>query len=171
MYSIVTNLQIIQEVKKSKYFKMSLGYTATMPDNSGNRKNFDKDGFAFFYNNLYKTTIYGQGIIGDLHFYVDYYITDSKLAIYTEKNEEYILEFSKIILNEKGIDAYLGCLLKELDEKIEERSLNGQKRKEDEKKKANAEALFKNPGAVSYEDLKAFMDQKNKERYEAKKDS
>lgn len=171
MYSIVTNLSIIQEIKKSKYFKMSLGYASTMPDTSGNRANFNKDEFAFHYNNLYKTAIYGQGIIGDMHFYIDYYITDQKLAIYTINNEEYILDFDRNLLKEKGIDAYIGHLLKELDDKIEERSKEVKQRKESEKNKANAEMLFKNPGAVSYEDLKAFMEQRNKERYEANKNN
>ena len=166
MYSIVTNLQIIQNIKTSKYFKMSLGYASTMPATNGVRKTYDKDSFANFYNTQYKTSIYGQGIIGDMHFYIDYYITEPKIAIYTELNEEFIFDFEPQFLKENGIDAYLGHLLKMLDSKIEERKNEKEKRKVEEKSKANAEKLFMNPGAVSYEDLKSYLELKNKQRYE-----
>ena len=56
MLNIVTNYQILQEFRKSQYFKVNLGLVATVEKN-GTRKFNQSDPFAFSYNNNYNTTI------------------------------------------------------------------------------------------------------------------
>ena len=66
MYNVVTRPSIILELKKSKYYKQSLGLVPTVEKN-GARVFNDKDTFSHFYNNQYNTNILRQGTIGDIH--------------------------------------------------------------------------------------------------------
>jgi hypothetical protein len=164
-YNIVTNYKIIQTIKSgSKYFRLNLGLSSTINSNSGDRTYNQKDDFAYFYNTMYKATILGQGSIGNIKIYTDHYIKEDKIAFYFNK-EEFIFDFDSNIVKEKGIDFYLGHLIKTIEIEYEDRL----KKKEDEvesKKniKANADKVFKNPGAVSYEDLKAYLEKQRQER-------
>ena len=166
-YNIVTNLGIIQEIKKSKHFKVHLGFSSTL-DKAGHRVLNVRDQFALFYNQRYKTTIYSQGTVGDIQFYIDYYIREPRIALYVD-DEEYIFDYNPNVIKEKGIDFYLGSLLKEADMKDQARKEENKQRKEASKKEADPESLFKNPGAITMEDVKAYMEMKNKKRYEANK--
>jgi hypothetical protein len=164
MLNIVTNYQILQEFKKSQYFKVNLGLIPTVEKN-GTRKFNDNDQFAFSYNNAYNTTIYGQGNIGNIKLYTDHYITDPIFVVYTTDFEEFIFDFDKIMLREKGIDKYLGFIIKTTEEQYDERVNTNALKKAEEKPKGNAENIFANPGNVNYEDLKEYLKNKNKERY------
>lgn len=162
---IVSSFQTMNEFKKSIYFRVNLGLVATVEKNGGRSLN-SKDTFSFFYNNQYKTTIYAQGNVGDIKFYTDHYIKDSTFAVYSgESFEEFIFTFDVNLTREKGIDFYLGHILKSVDEKYEERVKNNELKKLEEKSKGDSEMVFKNPGNVSYSDLKAYLDKKQKERY------
>jgi hypothetical protein len=163
MLNIVTNYQILQEFKKSQYFKVNLGLIPTVEKN-GTRKFNDNDQFAFSYNNAYNTTIYGQGNIGNIKLYTDHYITDPIFVVYTTDFEEFIFDFDKIMLREKGIDKYLGFIIKTTEEQYDERVNTNALKKAEEKPKGNAENIFANPGNVNYEDLKEYLKNKNKER-------
>jgi len=165
-YNIVTNLKVMLEVKKCRYFKVNLGLSSTMESkNSDLRPLNDKDKFSYFYNTQYKATIYGQGNIGDIKFYVDHYIKEDVLAVYYNM-EEFIFEFDKQMVKEKGIEHFIGHVLKKLETEHEERIREAENKKiESEKRKADASLISANPGAVTYEDIKAYMDKKNKERY------
>jgi len=165
-YNIVTNLKIILEVKKCRYFKVNLGLSSTMEvKNSDERLLNDKDKFAHFYNTQYKTTILAQGNIGDIRFYVDHYIKDDVLAVYYN-TEEFIYEYDKNMLRDKGIEHYLGHIMKNLETEHEERIKHAEEKKiEVDKRKADPSLLTKNPGSITYDDIKAYMDQKNRERY------
>jgi hypothetical protein len=161
---IVTNFQIINEMKKSQYYRLSLGLVATVEKN-GSRTYNDKDRFSWFYNNKYKTTIYGQGNIGDIRFYTDHYIKDMVLAVYFGDNfEEFIFDFDIQMINSKGIDFYLGHILKEVETKYEELIKNNELKKLEEKPKGDASKILNNPGSVTYEDLKAYMEEQRKNR-------
>ena len=116
-YNIVTNYKVMSEIKKSKYFKVNLGMSVSFEKN-GERVLSDKDKFSVSYNHQYKTTIYSQGKIGGMTFYVDHGIKDDKLAFYHEL-EEFVFDFDKNIILEKGIDSYLGILLKRVDQEFE----------------------------------------------------
>lgn len=166
-HNIVTNLKLISEFKKSRYFRVNLGLASTMPvkgPNGDERALNKNDEFAFFYNTTYKTTIYAQGNVGDLKFYTDHYIKEDIVAIYYDY-EEFIFPFNFEIIKEKGIDFYLGSLIKEIETQYTDRI---QKKKEEtdvqRKKELDPSIVKKNPGMVSYEDIKAYMSSKNKER-------
>ena len=164
MLNIVTNYQILQEFKKSQYFKVNLGLIPTIEKN-GTRKFNDNDQFSFTYNNAYNTTIYGQGNVGDVRFYVDHYIKDTSFAVYTEDLQEFLFELDSLLIRDKGIEFYLGHILKTVEEEYEARVLANELKKIEEKPVGYSEKIFTNPGNVNYEDLKAYLAEKNKNRY------
>lgn len=161
---IVTNYQIINEMKKSNYFVVSLGLIPTVEKN-GTRIFNDKDKFSWFYNNRYKTTIYGQGNIGDIRFYTDHYIRDLTLAIYYGDNfEEFIFSYDSKMASSKGIDFYIGHLIKEVELRYDDMLKNNELKKMEERPKGDPNKVLSNPGAVSYEDLKAYLEEQRKNR-------
>jgi len=157
-YNIVSNQKIINLFKTSKHFKMSLGYASTKKDKSGDLVLNEKDDFGFFYNTRYKTTIVAQGLIGNISFYIDYYIQEDLIAFYYDK-EEFIFDLDLGVISQKGIDFYLGHLIKSSSEQLGERS---QEQKQEDEKVYDSEKIFKNPGAVTYEDLQKYMQEKSK---------
>lgn len=165
--NIVTNREIIDYIKRnSKYFKVNLGFSATVEDKSGERILSHKDEFAYSYNVYYKTIIYAQGNIGKIRFYTDHQILEKKIAVYLEL-EEFLYEFDVKEIEELGnIDNYLGKIIGEVEEKVkkikEEKDIKDIK--EEDYKKGDADKIFKNPGAVSYEDLKEYLRRKNSNR-------
>lgn len=161
MFSIVTNPKIANYLKNSKFFRRNLGLVNTIEKN-GERIYNERDKFSYFYNNQYKTTIYGVGNIGDIMIYIDYYIKDDVLAVYYIF-EEYIFTFDENLIKEKGTDFYIGHVLKELDEKHEERT--NKPKEEVEIKEGNPDVLLNNPGNVSYEDIQAYLKKKQAERF------
>lgn len=164
-YNIVTNYKINQIFKsKSKYYRVNLGLASTMPTHTGDRSLNMKDDFAFYYNNLYKTTIMGQGNIGDIKFYTDHYIKEDKVAFYYDR-EEFIFEFDEKLINEKGVDFYLGSLIKKIEEEHQDRI----KKKEEEIEQqkivlGDPNKIFANPGNVRYADLKAYLENQRASR-------
>ncbi len=162
--NIVCSFGIAQEFKKSRYFRQSLGVVATIEKN-GARVFNDKDRFSKFYNQSYRTTIYAQGNVGDVRFYIDHMIHDLNFAVYVgETFEEFINTFDYDMVSEKGVDFYLGHLLKTADEAYEEKKKNDELQKI-EREQGFAEKVISNPGSVTYEDVKAYMEKKQAERY------
>jgi hypothetical protein len=163
--NIVTNLQVVSKIKTSRYFRTNLGLVATV-EKTGHRKYNEKDAFSAYYNTGYNTIIYGQGNIGDIKFYTDHYIKDAVMAVYYGDNfEEFVFEWDDKLFREKGIDFYMGHILKEVETKYEEKIKNDELKKLEEKPKGNADAILSNPGAVTYEDLQAYIEKKRQERY------
>lgn len=164
-YNIVTKYSINQIFKsKSKYFKVNLGYSSTKEISNGDRQLNEQDDFAFFYNNLYKTTIQAQGSIGNISFYSDHYILEDKIAFYYNK-EEFIFDFDEKLVTEKGIDFYLGHLIKTINEEYKQRVDKEEKVKEEQKNTTGvSNKILENPGNVTYADLKAYLDKKSSER-------
>lgn len=162
-YNIVTNQKIISEVKKSRYFKRNLGIVNTTEVN-GQKVLNNRDGFAFYYNTNYKTTILAQGNIGDIRFYIDYYIKEDVMAFYYNE-EEFIFDFEPEIIRDKGFDFYLGHLLKRIDTEYEDRLKEAEVKKAEPIPEADPDKIFKNPGSVTYNDLKAYLDKQNSMRY------
>lgn len=164
-YNIVTNYKINQIIKSSsKYYKVSLGLSSTMQSTSGDRVLNQKDDFAYFYNTTYKTTIMRQGSIGNISFYTDHYIMEDKVAFYY-KQEEFIFDFDQAMVKEKGIDFYLGHLIKTIEVEYADRIKKKEEEKESKKViNADPNKVFKNPGSVSYEDLKAYLEKQRLER-------
>lgn len=163
MYNIVTRDSLIGEIKKSKYYKQNLGLVSTVEHN-GERKLNEKDKFAYHYNTLYKTNIAMKGNIGNILVYLDYYIHEDVIALYYNI-EEFIFNWDRQTVKEKGIDFYLGSLLKKVETEYEDRLKAAEEKKIEIKKEGNADKLRMNPGNVNYDDLKAYLEQKNKNRY------
>ena len=158
-YNVVTNYKIIKVLKSSKYFRVNLGMAVTM-DKNGERLLSDKDQFAASYNYQYKTMIYGQGNIGGIKFYTDHYIHDDKLAVYYNL-EEFVFDYDEKFISENGVDAYLGHILKSVDDMYAERMEKvKQEAEEKEAMVGSPEKLIKSPGSVTYEDLKRYMQEK-----------
>jgi hypothetical protein len=158
-YQIVTNQNVMRWIKQSQYFTANLGYAVTM-ERQGERLINDQDHFAGSYGFQYKTSIYAQGTIGDIFFYVDYGILDDTLACY-HKLEEFIFKFDEKAVKEKGISAYLGGILKSIDTQYTERMEREKREKEIQAKQQGlADKLTLSPGAVTYDDIKAYIKQK-----------
>lgn len=171
-YNIVTNYKLIQLFKKSKYFQLSLGYASTVESQTtGERFLSDKDKFAYFYNTQYKTTIMCQGAIGTILLYTDHYIKEDKIAAYCDA-EEFIFDFDDKLFLEKGIDFYLGSILKKIEIDHSSRLEKKKEYTEEIKSKVgNPDLLTKNPGSVTYADVKSYMEKKNRERMDGTKPS
>jgi hypothetical protein len=162
MYNIVTRQSLIQELKKSKYWRQNLGVVTTLEHN-GQRRYNEKDKFSFFYNTQYKTNIQMQGTIGNIVIYLDYYIHEDVVALYYN-TEEFVFQWDSKMVNEKGIDFYLGHLLKTMETQHEERIKKAEEKDLEVKKVANPDLITTNPGLVTYEDLKAYLAEKGKNR-------
>ncbi len=162
--NIVTNFQILQEIKKSKYFQVNLGFVPTVEKN-GQRVFNDKDRFSQIYNGNYNTTIYAQGKIGNIRFYTDHYIQDPVMGVYCGDNfEEFVVNFDSKKLREKGIDGYLGSIIKEAEEQYDELLKTNAIKEIEEKPKGNADKLTSNPGGVTWEDVKAYLEKERGNR-------
>ncbi len=165
IYNVVTNMMIMNEVKKCRYFKISLGLASTV-DKGVKRDYNDKDKFAYNYSNTYKTFIYGQGNVGDIKFYIDHYIKEPVMAVYiTDNFEEFIFDIDFNQIKEKGIDSFLGYILKEVDTQYEKRLIENTLKKAEPKKSGDPNIVINNPGAVTYEDLKAYLEVERSQRY------
>lgn len=165
MLHVVSSFYTVNEFKRSRYFRQNLGLVATI-DKGGKRVLNKNDKFSYYYNNLYKTTIYGQGNVGDIKFYTDHYIKDETFAVYYGDNfEEFLFKFDKDLVKDKGIDFYLGYIIKQVEEQYEEKVKNDELKKLEPEPQGNADMITKNPGAVTYADLKAYLDKRQKERY------
>jgi hypothetical protein len=167
-YNIVTNEKINSIIKsKCSYYKTDLGFVSTVENKAGVRELNTQDTFAYFYNSRYNATIRCKGRVGDIRFHIDHYILEDKIAFYVDK-EEFIFDYDHRLLMEKGAEFYLGHLIKkvelELEQKKEVKTLE-----KNTKKQGNADLVTKNPGAVSYEDIKAFVEKQRLERLSVKK--
>jgi hypothetical protein len=96
---------------------------------------------------------------------------DDVLIFYYER-EEFIFKWDPIKIREKGIDSFLGGCIKNIEteykERIEKAKEESRKAEEEAKKpvqaQGSADKIFENPGAVSYADLKAYLDKQNADR-------
>ncbi len=149
-------------MKRSNFYRVNLGLVATVERN-GSRSYNDKDKFSWFYNNRYNTTIYGQGNVGDIKFYTDHYINEDVLAVYYGDNlEEFIIDLDEDHINQKGVDSYLGSILKDVHQRYEELKKNNELKKLEEIKKGDATKVLNNPGQVSFDDIKAYYEEMRK---------
>jgi hypothetical protein len=164
-YNCVASLAVIQELKKCKYFSRDLGSTLTLPDKNGERIFNQKDQFSYIYNVHYKASIQRMGNIGDIVIYIDHQLIKPVILLYKD-SEEIVEEYNYQLAKEKGIEAYLGSLLKKLEEHCQEiKDREEEKKKVVEIKKGSAEKVILNPGNVKYEDLQVYLKQKAQNRF------
>jgi len=166
-FYIISSRETLDVFKKCKYFIHNLGMVSTV-DKNGSRLLNVKDKFAFYFNNLYKTTIYASGNVGDVKFYYDVYINDKSIGVYIGDDgvyDEFIFKYDKKLEQEKGIDNYIGYLLKESETEYEKRKEEEKIKRESPKPTGNSQKLSLNPGNVTYEDILAYKKSKNKKRF------
>lgn len=162
MYNFVANLNISHCFKKSKYFKVNLGSSISAVDKNNNRRfNInDRDTFVKFYYEKHKIIVQSVGNIGTVNFFTDHYIKDDIIVVYYNDNE-FVFKHEWRLLESKGIDAYLGSLIKEIEVKYASEIKDSKPLSETVKKdEGNAEKVFLNPGAVSWKDIEAFKKQR-----------
>ena len=154
--NIVTNISIMSTFKTSPYFRTNLGVATTM-ERGGERVLNKADSFASYYYTRYRSYPLGQGVIGEIMFYVDHYIKDPLIAMYVD-NQEFIFEYDENHVNEHGINHYIGHLLMTVDSRM---GIRQEKKEEEEIERfvdtPDPDKLLTNPGAVTYDDLKAFI--------------
>lgn len=170
-YNIVTNDQSVKYLKqKTKYFKVDLGQSITLDAKSGEKSANTNDKFAYFYNRRYNTNIFSKGSIGNIKVYADSLIDDGVIAFYWDE-DEYVFNIDKNLINEKGLDFFLGSILKQVHikqdykkEKLEKEKENKNKSFQVTEKIADPSKLFTNPGDVRYEDMLAYLDKQRQDR-------
>jgi hypothetical protein len=101
-------------------------------------------------------------------FYVDHYIMEDVVAIYKDENE-FLFNIDLDMIRTKGINSYIGWLIREVDYKVEEMKSSEEgttEEKSDEvsKKVGDPNKIFNNPGQVTWEDLQAYLRNKNNNR-------
>lgn len=167
VYNVVTNSLVMNEIKRCRYFQKNLGIVSTV-DKGVSREYNDKDRFAYNYQSTYKTFIYAQGNVGNIKFYIDHFIKDPVLAVYCGENfDEFLYDLDLVMIKEKGIDHFLGHILKKTDTDYEERAKQNLLTKVDKgPKKGDANKVINNPGAVTYADVQAYLELQNKQRFQ-----
>jgi hypothetical protein len=169
-YNFVTNYKIVLEFKKIPYYKTNLGYAAT-EEKASNRILSNKNKFAFDYNRRYSSTIMLCGNIGDISIYADHGVKNDVILIYVG-DEEFIFPFKFDECNKIGIGAYLGSMLKKIEEKLSESNTNNviddtsidTVDSSIKTKIGNPKNLIDNPGQVSWEDILAYKKMMNKQK-------
>ena len=159
-FNFVAGQRTIQKIKQgSKYFKQYLGMAFTTEDNSGRKFNInDKDVFAKEYFEKNGRMPYSQGKIGSINFFVDHYITDGLVLCYY-KGEEIAFEYIDQLVDQKGVDAYLGSIIQKVESIYSEEidSKREMTNKEIDDMPGDASKLFTQPGQCSYEDIKKYI--------------
>lgn len=163
-WNIISNKGYIDYIQdNSKYFKKSLGQSLTKQTTGGDRE-LREGNFTTWYYQQHKAMIFKQGEIGQLHFYIDYYLKKDILGFFLNsdiENHQYAIQWEEDDIKEVGIDAWLGRKIKEIDEEIE--GVKGEKEnKINTKAEGNADKLKVSPGAVTWEDIKKYKMSKNK---------
>ena len=92
---------------------------------------------------------------------------EDKIAFYFDK-EEFIFDFNESMVIEKGVDFYIGHLIKTIETEHQERILAKERESEEKKNEVgNADKIFINPGNVRYVDLKAYMEKMRVDRLQS----
>jgi len=157
MYNFVSSHRINQEFKKSSLFKRNLGRALSVKEND--RRVFkinDDDLFVKFYLQKYKTVIYSEGSVGQINFFVDHYINGNIIIVFY-KEKDFLFEHNESLLRSKGVNGYIGTFIEEIETTYKEELSEVGDITIDDHSEGNEENLFKNPGAVSYEDIKKYV--------------
>jgi len=166
-YFVVSSYKTINYIKSSsRYYKTNLGFSVSI-DVGDDKVVSDKDRFAFAWQGSKGNPIFSSGEIGNVHFYVDHSQKDPHL-ICVHNFEEFIFELDTIYIKEKGMDSFIGKMIKQVDEKFktpeDENSSSPSQNTPEVLLQGNSEKLFKNPGQVRYEDVQEYLRSKNLRR-------
>lgn len=170
MINIVSGPMVLNFFKKSKYYRLDLGMVATV-EKDGSRDYNKRDKFSYYFNTTHKTTINKSGCVGNINFYVDNRIRDKKYAVYYGQDYvEYIYDLDELTILNKGVDFYLGSIIKNIEEDLEKKDekylAKLEKEKVDNLKGGDSNLVKSNPSAVRFNDIKAYIRDKMKNRFE-----
>jgi hypothetical protein len=158
MYTFVAPKRIIDQFKKSKWFKINLGRNISQKDKDNTVFQINpEDVFVKYYYDLYKVIIQTEGSIGSLSFFTDHYINGNIVAVYF-KDKEFVFEHDNNKIMRDGVDDYLGSIIKEIQTKYEEELKEAEEIKIT--KEIDTNKFYSNPGSVTWEDIVAMK--KNK---------
>jgi len=169
MYNFVTNTRVTPFVKGSKYFKLNLGKALTFNAGSDRRVNInEQEPFIKHYAEKYGVALQSEGSIGSINFYTNFYIDNDVICVYF-KDQEFTFDFNPNFKADKGsIDSYLGSIIKQVEEFLgddlnKKPAMNKEYPLDD--KIGDPDMVLNNPGMASYDDILAYMRQKqNKNR-------
>jgi hypothetical protein len=160
-WSIIGPEYYIKEFQKSKYFQKTLGTALTTENKNTGGRELVKNDFKTWYYKKFKSLLFLEGKIGPLELYTDYYIKKNVLGFFLKENPDdyqYAIDWDGNYITENGIDSWLGKILKDVNESIEEENI-----KPKEEKVGDGNKLYTNPGEVSWDDLKDYMNKKKKQ--------
>lgn len=165
MYNFVAKKSIIDSFKGSKFFKVNLGHSLSV-SKDGQRKFRinDKDKFTKFYHDKYRIALLSEGNIGQLNFFSDYYIDEEIIVVFFD-DKDFVFIHEPITMRNKGVDVYLGSLIKEIETKYEKELANAGSNISDiykNQEQGDADKLTKAPGSVTWDDIEAFMKSKKR---------
>jgi hypothetical protein len=170
MYKIVSSKTIVSFFNSSKYFKKSLGkiYLGNVKNEMKLDLSKQEDFVKFYYEKSNGSKIFKEGNIGQIEFYTDFNIKNELIFFYEQW--DFTFQFNKQILNDKGIEGYLGSIIKEIETNYIENLKKTQKEKEVvkelspiEKIEMAKQKLKTNPGMITYDDVKEIL--KSKKRF------
>lgn len=165
MYNFVAKKTIINSFKGSKHFKVNLGHSLSV--NKDGQRKFqinDKDKFTKFYHDKYRIALLSEGNIGQLNFFSDYYIDEDIIVVFFD-DKDFVFVHESLTMRDKGVEAYLGSLIKEIETKYEKELANAGSNIDDiyaNQEQGDADKLTKSPGSVTWEDIQAHYNRKKK---------
>jgi len=170
MYKFISSKSIISQLKHSKHFKTDLG-RAFINSGANNELKADlsrQEEFVKFYYKKYNEYLHKEGNIGQIEFYSDMKIKKD-IVIYYDKYD-FVFLHSPTIMRDKGIEKYLGFMIKEIETKhlpkiINKQTLDDQEAvlSEEDKMLLAEQKIKNNPGMVTYDDIKYLI--KNRKQF------
>ena len=160
---VIGKKYFIDEVTSSEYFKKDMGMSNTMVNSKTKDREMREDTFSTWYYNKYKRLLFKTGKIGNIEFFIDYYLKDDVVGFFLDKdleNHQYSKGCDIDDIKEKGINQWISITLKELDETLD--FVKRENEKEINKDSGTAEKLFTDPGNVSWKDIIEYQKRKNK---------
>jgi len=157
-WSVVGDRVFINEVKNSKFFQQDLGESFFSLDTS--EKKLRNKSFSTWYYKQTNSLIFKQGKIGNITFYLDYYLQKSIVGFFLESKEDthqYAIDFDVNEIQNYEIDTWLGNKLQQVDSEVyESENKENQKEGTENIDQGDPEKVFNNPGEVSFKDLQAY---------------
>lgn len=163
-WNITVPQNYITKIQKSKYFQQDLGRSHTLIDPKKNEREMREGAFTTWYYNNYKSLIVKSGIIGPLHFYIDYYLKKEVIGFFLNgdsKKHQYAIEWDQDLIDDIGIDSWLSDKLKEVDDILNEVDDKDNSLVEDESS-GDYNKLVSSPGSVSWKDIEDYYIKKKR---------
>ena len=160
--NIVTNTLILEKIKQIPYFKTDLGKKMRQHNRKGPSGVAFESQFAEKYYVENRRVLMKSGTIGTINIFTDYGISQHAISIFSN-GETYNFDFNMNDFKKAGsMSAYLGALLKKIenDHKVVLPKVEIKKeesKKEEQKVNSDPSKLFNNPGKVSWDDLQEYL--------------